>query len=142
MRTLPIGNTKEKILAKMREGDRDGVWNVWANAMQWNHFLGKTPRISCWPKFHEVTLYSVGITLRDRHVSFYVKLNWLNGTVESQILPLCPDGHVMTRAFMFDREGEELPFEAADAREFNIWEVPGQRYMENFVDMDVTRGTF
>lgn len=116
MRTMPIGNTKQKMLRKLAKGDKDGVFDVWANSAQWHSFLKKC-KVSPIPERHEINLFYFSPD-GWKGPGFYINFNWLKFEFEIFTIP-----------------EHEIPEGFAEARPFNSWELPGQRFLENFTDI-------
>lgn len=118
MRTLPIGNTKEKMISRFAKGDSDGMFDVWTNAMGWHRFLDKCGLITH-PEQHQITIFTMYADSPWKTATcLYIGYNWLNEEFEIYTIPEC------------EFEGE-LP----EAQHVNPWELPGQRFLENFTGL-------
>lgn len=133
-RLMPLKKNFKKALIEA-SGEPDRMFQIWANQMSWHHFLAKHPSLSIMKEIpYRVTMFSETYYNRDGkwgNVTLYLDFNWLKGTIESHILPGLPDS-VITRNSLWDYEGEELTFPTVEAVPCNPWELPGQRFLENF----------
>jgi hypothetical protein len=115
MRIMPIGNIKEKIFSRIKEGNPEGVVDIWCNVMSWHHFLDKCG-LYILDKKHEISFNTFYIIDSSKeYVIFYQHYNWLT---DSFSWFSCPDAPIP----------EKYPI----AQKVNPWKLPGQRYIENF----------
>ncbi len=118
MRTLPIGNTKEKMLSRFAQGDSKGMFDVWFNAQDWHRFIDKCGLL-LHPKHHKVTLFSEYVDNPwKNNTTLHIGYDWLKDEFEIYTIPEC------------EFEG---PF--PEAQHVNPWEFPGQRVLENFAEI-------
>jgi len=117
MRVMPIGNTKEKIFKKLREGSPDDVFNIWANSAQWHSFLNKCGLLP-FPEQHRITLFSMYAESTWKSTILYIGYDWLNDAFLLYTIPDFP-----------------TPQGYAKAIPFNSWELPGQRFLDNFTEI-------
>ena len=141
-RLMPLKkNLKKSLIEASNEPDR--MFQIWANQMSWHHFLDKHPSLSIMKEIpYRVTMFSETYYNRDGkwgHVTLYIDFNWLKGTIESHIIPELPE-YVITRTYLWDYKGEELPFPTIEAVPCDPWELPGQRFLENFRDVHLNGG--
>ena len=115
---MPIGDTKSKMLSRYKNGDSEGMFNVWFNAQDWHKFLQKCGLLMH-PKHHKVSIYCEYVdTPWKNTTTINIDYNWLREDFEIYTIPEC------------EFEGE-LP----EAQHVNPWEFPGQRVLENFADL-------
>lgn len=118
MRAMPIGDTKSKMLSRYKNGDSDGMFDVWFNSRDWHRFIDKCGLL-LHPKHHKVTLFSEYVDNPwKNNTTLHIGYDWLKDEFEIYTIPEC------------EFEGE-LP----EAQHVNPWELPGQRFLENFTGL-------
>jgi len=111
-------NLKKALLDSM--DDPDKVFQIWANNMQWHHFLDKKPSIFIhYSSPYIVGLYCESFFIKDEEwvsIGLHIHYNWLKDEFETWTSPEI-----------------ELNGEATVLGDpINPWELPGQRFLENF----------
>lgn len=132
-RLMPLKDNLKKAIMDTKD-DPDRMFRIWANQMSWHHFLDKRPRISIYREKHFVTLFSETYYNNDGKwgsVNLYIHFDWIRGTIESCIIPELPD-YVITRKYLWDYTGDDLVYPDIEIVSCVPWEIPGQRFLENF----------
>lgn len=117
-RLLPVKKNLKEAILKNRD-DPNKLFDIWANNMQWYHFLDKNPSLYVEPEKHIIGIYSESFWLRDGKwgtIGIHIWYDWLKDEFGLWTFP------------EVELEGE--PAILGDP--INQWELPGQRFLENF----------
>jgi len=126
-RIMPIKkNLKEEII-KAAVSNLDNVFDLWWNNIAWHKFLDKRPELIAEPKEHKISIHICSVWLYDGKwgaCDIWADFDWLKEELSYHSYDAPPE-----------LEGDE-----SFSVPINHWELPGQRFLENFENAHLNEG--